>query len=127
MSKAFQCDRCGEFFSPSQIKEKEKFTTIHGYGSQTAYDYRVNQCWDSQIEDVHLCPGCSKDFKYFMSGGNPDDETEQDSDSCCTGPIPSIHHNIDKYTSGNPNNPFFVDSTDPLAQWTERSKEDSEH
>ena len=77
MSKAFQCDRCGGFFAPEMMKDDEKFTTIHGYGRQGRVDYKDNLCWERNREDIHLCPGCSKDFKFFMNGGDPDDETDQ--------------------------------------------------
>lgn len=69
MSKALKCDRCHKFFDPGDMEEKEFFTTIRGYDSQKAQDYRLNECWNRH-DEAHLCSTCSKLFSAFMKGSD---------------------------------------------------------
>ena len=76
MSKAFECDRCGEYFSPRKMDPvTEQYTVINDIYSQERSDYQTHTRTCTFLSNsgdniLHLCPKCTTDFALFM-GRNP--------------------------------------------------------
>ena len=54
MARAFKCDRCGGFYSPTSKEIK--------YG---IFDY------DNELKSIDLCPNCREDFMNWFESGVP--------------------------------------------------------
>ena len=70
MSQALVCDRCREFFIPYELGEKDEFMTIKECVVQSDIDVINNEISD-RLENVHLCPKCTKEWFLFMNGDKP--------------------------------------------------------
>ena len=71
MSKAFRCDRCEDYFDPSEFDSTMSFITIKEYICQNGSDYAKNEVWE-RYEGTHLCPRCTKWFERFMDNSSPE-------------------------------------------------------
>ena len=67
MSRAFQCDRCQKFFSPTQMLPGDIFVTLKDFHDQDATAYENNKI-RNKYQDYHLCPVCTANFYAFMNG-----------------------------------------------------------
>ena len=78
MSKALRCDRCGDFFDPSEIEDDRFFITFDCIKEQTSAEYLNNTrtlfIGDDPIN--HLCPACSEKFKKWFFVKKDDEEKE---------------------------------------------------
>lgn len=65
MSKAYRCNRCGEFFSPLAMLPDELIASIPRiiYKNRKTY---VNNSFDHGWEDIDLCPKCTALFDVWM-------------------------------------------------------------
>ena len=86
MSKAFKCDRCGQFYAPY---ESEKVHSISDAIKAMAdaikgllvykMSYQIMRMKDGNIdEEINLCPGCQKSFEYWLKNSDEEDESQDD-------------------------------------------------
>ena len=86
MSKAFKCDRCGQFYA---LYESEKVHSISdaikamtdAIKGLLVYkmSYQIMRMKDGNIdEEINLCPGCQKSFEYWLTNSDEDDESQDD-------------------------------------------------
>lgn len=86
MSKAFKCDRCGEFYAPYEPKAvhslsdaiKAMTDAIKGL-LVYKMSYQIMRMKDGSIdEEVNLCPGCQKSFEHWLMNIDEEDESQDD-------------------------------------------------
>ena len=86
MSKAFKCDRCGQFYASY---ESEKVHSISDAIKAMAdaikgllvykMSYQIMRMKDGNIdEEINLCPGCQKSFEYWLKNSDDEDESQDD-------------------------------------------------
>ena len=72
MSKAFQCDRCHEYFTTSELRDDNKMSqidyTLYAKGDQPGKRY------DDYVEGIDLCPDCTKALMLFLKNHSVDGE-----------------------------------------------------
>jgi len=68
MSKALECNRCGQCFVPKNIKNDETFIKIEDLVWFDAKGYSGG-CVYERYRDIHLCPICSDMMVLFFNGG----------------------------------------------------------
>lgn len=72
MSRAFQCDRCHEYFTTSEIWDDNKMSridcTLYGRGDEPGRHYH------DRFEDFDLCPDCTKALMLFLDNHSVDGE-----------------------------------------------------
>lgn len=70
MSKALQCDRCGEYFNPENVEGE--FMHFNNPDIRTCEDYKAHlsgRYWNEESGRegvVDLCPHCCQSFFNFM-------------------------------------------------------------
>lgn len=67
MSKAFCCDRCLRCFNPLDMKYNERYTSMSEYFI-ISNDSQHTNSYEYRMENVQLCPECTKMFRQFMEG-----------------------------------------------------------
>lgn len=88
MSKAFKCDRCGQFYAPYK---SEKVHSISDAIKAMAdaikgllvykMSYQIMRMKDGNIdEEINLCPGCQKSFEYWLKNSDESDEEDESQD-----------------------------------------------
>ena len=86
MSKAFKCDRCGQFYAPYEPKKvhslsdaiKAMADAISGF-LVSKMSYQVMKMKDGSIdEEIDLCPGCQKSFEHWLMNIDEEDESQDD-------------------------------------------------
>ena len=84
MSKAFKCDRCGQFYA---LYESEEVHSISDAIKAMAVaikgllvykmSYQIMRMKDGNIdEEINLCPGCQKSFEYWLKNSDEEDESQ---------------------------------------------------
>lgn len=67
MSKAIKCDRCGNYYIPSEEENETAFIPrIAWRNAKSIRDQKVTRSMD----EIDLCPYCAEDFQLFLDG-NP--------------------------------------------------------
>lgn len=86
MSKAFKCDRCGQFYAPYEFKESHSISDVikamtDAIKGLLTYkmSYQIMRMKDGNIdEEINLCPGCQKSFKHWLMNSDEEDESQDD-------------------------------------------------
>ena len=86
MSKAFKCDRCGEFYAQYESKEVHSLsdaikTMVDAIKGLLTYkmSYQIMRMKDGSIdEEINLCPGCQKSFEHWLKNIDEEDESQDD-------------------------------------------------
>lgn len=67
MSKAIKCDRCGNYYIPSEEENETAFIPrIAWRNAKSIRDQKVTRSMD----EIDLCPCCADAFQLFLEG-NP--------------------------------------------------------
>lgn len=86
MSKAFKCDRCGQFYAPYEFKEGHSLSDVikamtDAIKGLLTYkmSYQIMRMKDGSIdEEINLCSGCQKSFEYWLKNIDEEDESQDD-------------------------------------------------
>lgn len=72
MSRAFQCDRCHEYYTEGESNEDNFMATLD-YTLYTKERTVLNQ-FHRQVKDVDLCPDCTRSLLLFLDNHSVDGE-----------------------------------------------------
>ena len=87
MAKAYTCDRCGSYFTESEVIDFEWAGSVwHGFGIKVDGAYRDDpggkQFPPMAMSDIHidLCPDCLRELSAWLGGGDVVPEQPADAD-----------------------------------------------
>lgn len=65
--KAYQCDRCGAFFTDDDFKED--WVIKHPRDTEPGFDYIMTGAPNRQCVVIDLCPRCTKTINNWLNDG----------------------------------------------------------
>ena len=70
--KAYQCDRCGAFFTDDDFKED--WVIKHPRDTEPGFDYIMTGAPNRQCVVIDLCPRCTKTINNWLNDGGASHE-----------------------------------------------------